>query len=80
LYLAVFFVLGLPTGNGRSRRPRLLSNLLRKLSLPKGLPVCVLPLEHFKIHLTIIVHKEHILTVIPTLGNMMRKTHYDCPR
>jgi len=35
----IFF--GLPIGSGRTRRPISFSHLLRKLSLPSGLPVCV---------------------------------------
>jgi len=33
---------GLPTGRGRTRRPSSFSSLLRKLSVPSGLPVWVL--------------------------------------
>jgi hypothetical protein len=37
----LFFFFGLPTGSGRRRRPIARSSLLRKLSPPNGLPVCV---------------------------------------
>ena len=38
----VRFFVGLPTGRGRTLRPRSFSSLLRKLSVPSGLPVWVL--------------------------------------
>ena len=41
----VRFFLGLPTGSERTRRPSTFSSLLRKLSVPSGLPVCVLSLS-----------------------------------
>ena len=41
-FFALLFFFGLPTGNGRTRRPSTLSSLLKKLSLPKGRPVYVL--------------------------------------
>ena len=40
-FFALLFFFGLPTGNGRTRRPSTLSSLLKKASLPKGLPVYV---------------------------------------
>jgi len=42
VFFVVLFFFGLPTGSGRTRLPSSLSSLLRKLSLPNGLPVCVL--------------------------------------
>jgi len=41
-FFALLFFFGLPTGNGRTRRPSTLSSLLKKLSLPEGRPVYVL--------------------------------------
>ena len=38
----VRFFVGLPMGRGRTLRPRSFSSLLRKLSVPSGLPVWVL--------------------------------------
>ena len=38
----VRFFVGLPTGSGRTLRPSSFSSLLRKLSVPSGLPVWVL--------------------------------------
>src|SRR4030042_120629 len=49
LYFPVLLFFGLPTGKGRDLRPSSFSSLLKKLSPPKGLPVCVFNLSLYNI-------------------------------
>jgi len=135
-FLAFLFFFGLPTGNGRTRRPSTLSSLLKKLSLPKGRPVYVfersrlisvsdMSTESSRRHCAadilsyhsdrfkrsdvapastcaaaldqayrqglrcsrartgfnstyLVIDEEHLLSVVPPLGDMVSVTHGDC--